>query len=149
MAFARKGLMKVAAAASVIALALAGCSSSGEEGSGTGAPLPDDQQNLTFVPNYGVQGLDVAKYPLEIGVNIVATQVLEPLVKIKDGQVVGHLAESFEWTGDTTLVFKLREGVTFSDGQPFTAKDAAASLQRYIDAKVASTSSSRSSPTLR
>src|SRR5690606_36909924 len=33
---------------------------------------------------------------------------------------------------DTTLVFKLREGVEFSDGTPLTAADAKGSIERYI-----------------
>lgn len=35
----------------------------------------------------------------------------------------GNLATSWEWIDDTTLEFKLREGVTFHNGEPFNADD--------------------------
>src|SRR5690606_41510425 len=39
------------------------------------------------------------------------------------GQHVPWLAESGSWTGDTVYELKLRQGVTWSDGKPFTADD--------------------------
>ncbi len=38
-------------------------------------------------------------------------------------EYVGNLATSWEWIDDTTLEFKLREGVSFHNGEPFTADD--------------------------
>jgi len=38
-------------------------------------------------------------------------------------EYVGNLAESWEWIDDTTLEFKLREGVTFHNGEAFNADD--------------------------
>ncbi len=38
-------------------------------------------------------------------------------------EYVGNLATSWEWIDDTTLEFKLREGVTFHNGEPFNADD--------------------------
>ncbi|ETX16285.1 ABC transporter substrate-binding protein [Roseivivax halodurans JCM 10272] len=38
-------------------------------------------------------------------------------------EYVGNLATSWEWVDDTTLEFKLREGVTFHNGEPFNADD--------------------------
>ena len=35
----------------------------------------------------------------------------------------GNLAESWTWVDDTTLEFKLRQGVTFHNGEPFNADD--------------------------
>src|SRR6056297_4358477 len=35
----------------------------------------------------------------------------------------GNLATSWEWIDDTTLELKLREGVTFHNGAPFSADD--------------------------
>jgi peptide/nickel transport system substrate-binding protein len=40
-------------------------------------------------------------------------------------ELVGELATSWEQTNDTTWRFKLREGVTFHDGEPFNAEVAA------------------------
>ena len=38
-------------------------------------------------------------------------------------EYVGNLAESWEWIDDTTLEFKLREGITFHNGEAFNADD--------------------------
>ena len=38
-------------------------------------------------------------------------------------EYVGNLATSWEWIDDTTLEFKLREGVTFHTGEAFNADD--------------------------
>lgn len=40
-----------------------------------------------------------------------------------DMKLVMDLATSYEQTDDTTYVFRLREGVTFHNGEPFTAQD--------------------------
>ena len=45
-------------------------------------------------------------------------------------QLKPGLAVSWEPIDDTTWEFKLREGVTFHDGTPFTAEDVAASIER-------------------
>jgi peptide/nickel transport system substrate-binding protein len=58
--------------------------------------------------------------------------VLETLVKVDfDGKMVPGLAESWSQTNDTTWVFKLRQGVTFSNGAPFNAAAVVNSLN-YI-----------------
>ena len=41
----------------------------------------------------------------------------------KEGRVVPELAKNYSFIDDTTLVFELREDVTWSDGTPFSAKD--------------------------
>jgi len=40
-------------------------------------------------------------------------------------ELVGELAESWEWVDDRTMHFTLREGVVFHNGDPLTAEDAA------------------------
>lgn len=57
--------------------------------------------------------------------------VYEPLV-IRDEtmELVGALAESWENVEPTVWRFELRRGVTFHDGQPFTAEDVAFSVER-------------------
>ena len=57
----------------------------------------------------------------------------EPLVALTDdGGVQGMVAESFEGSADASVWrFKIRNGITFSNGQAVTAEDAAASLMRH------------------
>lgn len=51
-----------------------------------------------------------------------------------NGELVGELATSWESTPDAkTWTFDLREGVTFHNGQPFTADDVIASLKLHLD----------------
>jgi peptide/nickel transport system substrate-binding protein len=47
-----------------------------------------------------------------------------------DGSLKPGLALSWEREGDTAWVFRLRPGVTFHDGSPFTAEDVAATFRR-------------------
>ncbi len=51
-----------------------------------------------------------------------------------NGELVGELAESWESSPDAkTWTFNLRQGVTFHNGQPFTADDVIASLKLHLD----------------
>lgn len=55
------------------------------------------------------------------------------------GQAEPWLAESWQANDTATLwTFKLRQGVTFHDGKPFTAKDAVYSIQRVTDPELKS-----------
>lgn len=47
-------------------------------------------------------------------------------------QIVPQLATGYEWTDPKTLVLKLREGVTFQDGEPFDAAAVKYSLERHL-----------------
>ncbi|MXN17961.1 ABC transporter substrate-binding protein [Pseudooceanicola sp. GBMRC 2024] len=60
-----------------------------------------------------------------------ADNIFESLVmRVADQSLQPKLAESYKAVDDTTWVFKLREGVTFSDGTPFTARDVIYSICR-------------------
>ena len=64
----------------------------------------------------------------------VVTQVYEGLVnRGKDFKLEPSLATSWEMTNATTWRFKLRRGVKFHDGAPFTADDAVFSIERALD----------------
>jgi peptide/nickel transport system substrate-binding protein len=71
-------------------------------------------------------------------------QVYESLVARdpKTMAIVPELAERWERVNDTTWRFYLRKGVTFHDGEPFTAEVAAFAFNRAVDAKFASQYSS-------
>ncbi|MEM6940428.1 MAG: ABC transporter substrate-binding protein [Pseudomonadota bacterium] len=57
----------------------------------------------------------------------------EPLVELTDdGGIDGRVAESVEGSADAkTWRFKIRSGITFSNGQPVTAEDAKATIERH------------------
>lgn len=128
----RSRLAIAAGAVLVATLALSGCAGGSAPNEQSTDPLPDDQQVLTFVPNYGIQALDISKAPLEIGVNQVIANVMQPLVRFDGEEITPVLATEWEWTTPTSLQFTLREDVTFSDGTPFTAADVVGTLDRYI-----------------
>ncbi|TYB61326.1 ABC transporter substrate-binding protein [Nonomuraea sp. PA05] len=78
-----------------------------------------------------IGSLDAAK---EAGIMnyVVALLVQEALVGVgQDGSLQPSLAESWARKDATTYVYKLRSGVTFSDGAPLTAADVVASLNLH------------------
>lgn len=72
-----------------------------------------------------------------LATNQVALSVIrlwgEPLVELgEDGGLVGMVAESFEASADAkTWTFKLRSGLTFSNGKSVTAEDVVATMERH------------------
>ncbi|SEE30475.1 ABC transporter substrate-binding protein [Ruania alba] len=119
----------VAAAVLATALTVVGCTTTTEGGDGETAP-----QELTYVPAFFPVSLDPHNFPAEEGTQVAAQQTLETLVTYNDGEAQPLLAESWEYSDDElTLTFQLRDDVTFSDGTPFTAEDAKASLDRLIE----------------
>lgn len=63
---------------------------------------------------------------------VLLVNVYEGLVKVdQDGEVAPLLAESWEISDDRTVYdFQLREDVTFTNGEPFTAEDVKFSIER-------------------
>ncbi|MFH8397299.1 ABC transporter substrate-binding protein [Streptomyces anulatus] len=136
----------VAGAVVVAALLAAGCSGATKPaGSGSAA----DASRLTLTPTTAAaQGeLPEARWLLEdepdsldldtqgsSAGRVVLTNVCERLYQLQpDMTTKPFLAESVETPDDTTLVLKLRSGVTFHDGTPMTADDVLWSLQRHAD----------------
>ncbi len=63
--------------------------------------------------------------------NAVAKQIFDPLVRTDHNQaLIPGLAESWTAVDDTTWEIKLRQGVTFHDGTPFTADDVIFTFER-------------------
>ncbi len=105
--------------------------------------------SLGFIPSLAQDVSDDETFRITIGVAVrdleptVATgiianmldYVLETLVKTDEtGAVLPGLAESWEISEDgKTVIFNLRQGVTFHDGEPFNAEAMAFSLNRWKD----------------
>ncbi|HWS29913.1 MAG TPA: ABC transporter substrate-binding protein [Clostridia bacterium] len=65
---------------------------------------------------------------------IPAPLIFDTLIsKDENGEFQPELATEWSFTDDTTLVFKLREGVTFSNGNKFTAEDVKYTLQKAVE----------------
>ncbi len=70
----------------------------------------------------------------------IAAYVFNGLVKYdKDGkEIIGDLAESYYFEDNTTLIFNLRKGVKWHDGEPFDAEDVVFTYELINSPKVVS-----------
>jgi peptide/nickel transport system substrate-binding protein len=113
-----------------LALALAGCSAgAGTEGASPAAGAETLTVGLTAEPtSLDFTTSDGAAIPEALLYNVVETLVK---VDAATGDVVPLLAESYEVSADgTEYAFTLHDGVTFSNGDAFTAEDVAFSIER-------------------
>lgn len=117
----------------VAALVVSGCSSSAPEASTSDGPVVEKDLALAAVsaPN----SLDPAQL-VDGQQMFVWSSILDTLLR-KDpetGEIVAGAAESWEYNEDgTELTLKLREGMTFSSGDPVDAAAVAATLLRSRD----------------
>lgn len=112
-------------------------------GSRSGLPFPgapaalaqDDARKSTLIVAYNntINSLDPVNADYQQS-NLIEQAVYDTLVIYDtDANLVGRLAETFALSDDASSVdITLREGVTFHDGAPLTAKDVAYSLDRYM-----------------
>jgi peptide/nickel transport system substrate-binding protein len=113
----------------VLVLAAAACTG-GDGAAGGGEGDGDDSLTVGFVAepaNLDLTTTEGAAIPQALLVN-----VYEGLVKLdQDGEIVPLLASGWEVSDDnTTYTFTLREGVTFTNGEEFTAEDVVFSIER-------------------
>ena len=106
-----------------LVLVLAACGTTSNQPKRTGPPLP-----LVIVANTGGDLVQNFNPFLNGSVNSYGQfgPVYETLLFFNraDGSIKPWLAESYSYSSDATQVtFKLRSGVQWSDGQPFTADD--------------------------
>ena len=68
----------------------------------------------------------------------VARQVLDSLVsQVDDGEIVPWLAESWKVSADQkTWTFTLKQGVRFTDGEPFNAEAVKKNFEYWLDPKI-------------
>ncbi|MFC4943859.1 ABC transporter substrate-binding protein [Pseudonocardia sp. GCM10023141] len=129
----------VALLAGAVLAATAACSAgSTAQGSGTqGTQGPGANAALTIGLTAEPANLDFTKTDGAAIPEALLVNVYEGLVKIDQdtGKIVPALAESWTVSPDgLTYDFTLRQGVTFSNGQPFTASDVKFSIERVKSA---------------
>jgi peptide/nickel transport system substrate-binding protein len=104
-----------------------------EPGRYTTAPRTGKTRDLLAL---GVNGIpptvDPAKELSNVGTRV-SYSIFDTTIRrdfFDDNKLVPALAQSWERTDDLTLVLKLRDGVTFHTGDPFTAEDVAYTFAR-------------------
>ncbi|NUR82471.1 MAG: ABC transporter substrate-binding protein [Nonomuraea sp.] len=115
------------AAVAALALAVAGCSGGGDgktaekTGAATGKPLVIHAVDAgTFQEDFNPFHLENVNF----GTSGMIYETLEFYNKLKPGEVTPWLATAHEWSKDgKSVTFTLRQGVKWSDGQPFSADD--------------------------
>jgi len=102
-------------------------SSGGQSSSSSSTPK---QGGTVTIANVGGQTWTCQFNPFNPAVNTTSIGfVYEPLVFVnvlRNAEETPMLASSYKWNADkTSITFTIRSGVTWSDGQPFTAEDVA------------------------
>ncbi len=104
----------------VFMILAAGCSSGSNDSGGGETGYRD---TLVFCQGNDLTTLDGSIGLQERAVSL-TNHIFDPLFVVNlDYEVVGSLAESYEWQDDVSLAVKLREGVKFHDGSDMTAED--------------------------
>lgn len=101
---------------------------------GGGSNSVAKSDTFTFAAAFGIPTFD----PIKVGnpfQNVFLYPVYDRLVHLApDGKLIPGLAEEWEFNADATeLTFKLRPGVTYSDGEEFTAQSVKANIERSRD----------------
>ncbi|HRV90718.1 MAG TPA: ABC transporter substrate-binding protein, partial [Anaerolineae bacterium] len=125
MLTSKKYFLIVLVGVAVIAL-LSACGASSDAADGAAA------SSITVGLGTEPPNLDPRNYNYTAGTFAVAWQIFEPLVyhDTRTDELIPGLAESWEQIDPTTYEFKLRQDVTWHDGEPFTAEDVAWTLTR-------------------
>jgi peptide/nickel transport system substrate-binding protein len=144
--FLHRGAVMGAAGGGLLASLLAACGGGGTAplksnttaaGGGSGAPAVKGgtlKAALTGEPD----SLDPAKSQIYTGAQVY-DNVFSKLVDLDENQkVYGVLATKWTQVDARTWTFELRDGVTFHNGEPFTADDVKYTFERIADPKTAS-----------
>ncbi|MDQ0893509.1 ABC transporter substrate-binding protein [Agromyces ramosus] len=136
--------MFAAASIATAALLLTACTA--DDTTDTQSGLSLDLENLATTTTPGTEPVDEVKWNLpyepmsldpifgfNYAENTVTANLCESLVRMKpDLSTEPGLATNVAQPDDTTLVYTIRDGVTFWNGNPLTAEDVAYSLQRQV-----------------
>ncbi|WP_103380966.1 ABC transporter substrate-binding protein [Pseudonocardia dioxanivorans] len=124
-------LVATTAATVVAACALAAC--------GTSDDAAATKTSLSIALPGAIESIDPSKANATRTTVVAVASLYSTLVQYDaKGGLVGDLAESWEQTAPDTWKFRLRPGITFSDGSAFTAEDVVFSVERIRDPATAS-----------
>lgn len=94
------------------------------------AAQPEEPLTVVFAQNADPTNIDPHKVCGDHGANI-HRQITEPLTKFDENWAIQPwLAESWENPSETEWVFHLKQGVSFTDGEPFNAEAVVYNLDR-------------------
>lgn len=126
MIFSKKKMVKILTAFLTASILLTGCGTAGGKNSS------DTKSQLVYANFRDLRDLNPHLYSGEM---FAQNMIFEALVKIEDdGSFSPWLAESWSISEDgTTYVFKLREDVSFTDGEKFNAESAKANFDAIMD----------------
>ncbi|MGV8855876.1 MAG: ABC transporter substrate-binding protein [Devosia sp.] len=102
------------------------------------ASAAEEPKTLIVVQSAEAVGLDAMQNSLQHSLNIafnIQDRLFDPQ---EDGSVGPGLAESWEFTDDTTLVVHMRPGLTFHNGEPVNAEAVRYSFERLVSPELAS-----------
>lgn len=140
----RRRILTASAALAVIGLTLTACTAAQDDGEEGGLSI--DLADLATTTEPGTQPVDEVKWNLpyepmsldpifgfNYAENTVTANLCESLVRLTPELATEPgLASAVDQPDDTTIVYTIRDGVTFWNGNPLTAEDVAYSLQRQL-----------------
>jgi peptide/nickel transport system substrate-binding protein len=136
-----RGLLALMAVLALLASACGGRSTGGGSTAGdqlvtTTKPGTKPVDKLVWAVYRDVNSLDPI-YAFDYPENTTDSLLYESLLRQAPDGSVGPGLATLTYTNETTLVFTLKPGVTFWDGNPLTTDDVVYSLNRQTDAKLA------------
>ena len=131
---ARRATLALGAGALALGLALTGCSPAGSAGGSSGAS-GDANTLVGFTGQAGDYQINFNPYsPTKIGGLGTIYESLFFVTNVNTEDFTPLLGTEYTWNADgTQLDITLREGVTWSDGEPFTADDVVFTFQLIKD----------------
>ena len=125
----------------VLFVALTGCSNSGNEGSsgqggGEQTVTPTDADHIIVAVTQKMASFEPSSNDSAVLNRLVYDYIID--IDRATGELLPGLATEWEWVdGDTSkLHLKLREGVKFHNGNPFTAEDVEYSLATNVNSNI-------------
>jgi peptide/nickel transport system substrate-binding protein len=137
---AKKSISLILVVIMVISM-LSGCSKATENDIGNGNSDNDGgekvaKDTLTILVKAEPQTIDPA-YQNNENIGLVTNFIFDGLFDLDaEGKIINGLAENYEVVDDTTVRFKLKEGIKYSDGSDMTSKDVLFDIKRLQESAV-------------